>query len=422
MKKIVVHINTGTTGGPGGIVNNVYDILEQRGYENYIITPRGESNKRIKFLGKYDFYISRSLTKFLEKVSGLKKIGFYPNVYTTNKAKKINKAIGKNIDYIILYWYKNFIDYKTLIELKKTNNCDIFVYPMDYALLTGGCHYPNKCERYKVGCGNCPGLLWGKIKKDFTYRNFRKQIIGFKETNTSILCGSRIVFDKINEVPELRELGKEIIIPPLPNEYLEVPANIIDYKSEFKISKDDFVVFFGAERLDIERKGFRYLIEALKDAKENLLVEERAKITLLIAGEGHIKEIKKLGFNIREVGYLDRKTLIKAYKASDIFISPSILDGGPMMVKEAIMSGTPVICFKNVGNASEFVHTGETGYRVEYKNSKEMGEKLIEMFRMSKEELNIFKLNCKKIAKEKMSFKAFADKIENIFKKKEVEI
>src|SRR5690606_18219202 len=36
---------------------------------------------------------------------------------------------------------------------------------------TGGCHYPDGCDRYKIGCGLCPQLV-SKSLHDLSFRNF----------------------------------------------------------------------------------------------------------------------------------------------------------------------------------------------------------------------------------------------------------
>lgn len=418
MRKIVVHINVGTSGGPGGIVNSVYEVLEKIGYDNYIISPRGETTKRILKLGKYEFYFSRILTKILEKMSKLKNKGFYPEVFCSNKAYKINRVIGKNIDYIILYWYKNFIDYKTIKTLKETNNCKIYIYPMDYASMTGGCHYPGDCSNYLYGCGKCPGILKGSLLKDLTYINIKKMKKELENSNVTLLCGSKVVFDKAEESYQLKKLNKELIIPPLGDEYL-IEEEIKSLKKHFGLNLNNKIIFFGAENISNERKGFRYLIEALTKVVEKLSDEEKKYMTLLIAGNGDIKEIEQLNIEIKLTGYLNKKELIKAYKVSDLFISPSIIDGGPMMVKEAIMTGTPVVCFKNVGNAGEFVHDGITGFRAEFKNVEDMANKIIKIIKLPPKEHSEMKSNCKKLGEEKMSYLAFGRKIENIFLKGE---
>lgn len=414
-KKIVVHINTGMNGGPGGIVNSVYDALKELGYENYIIAPRGKTDKNIKILGKFDFYFSRILSKIFEKTSNLKGNGFYPEIFCSNKTKRINKTIGKNIDYIILYWHKNYIDYKTIRDLAKTNNCKIFIYPMDYYLLSGACHYPENCNKYKEGCGSCPGIFNGLIRKDFTYNYVKKMSEILKLTNTTIICGSNTVLDLLNNNLNLKDIKKEILIPPLSNKYQEV-QDITKIKKEFQLKSDNKIIFFGAENLKNERKGFKYLLNTLKYLSKKLSADERRKITLLIAGNGELESIEGLGFNISKVGYLNRKDLIKAYQVSDIFISASIKDGGPMMVKESIMAGTPVVCFKNVGNAKEFVLESTTGYRAEFKNSSDMGEKVLKILRMSKTEYKELRKNCLEIGKKKMSYSSFQKNIEKILK------
>ena len=52
----------------------------------------------------------------------------------------------------------------------------------------------------------------------------------------------------------------------------------------------------------------------------------------------------------KSIGYLSHEDLVHAYQASDIYLSPSVEDSGPMMLRQAAMTGIPTVAF-NIGNA-----------------------------------------------------------------------
>ena len=56
--------------------------------------------------------------------------------------------------------------------------------------------------------------------------------------------------------------------------------------------------------------------------------------------------------------------LKKYFKASDIFIFPSLYDQFGYVVLEALASGLPVICSKNSG-ASSLIHNGKNGFIID---------------------------------------------------------
>jgi len=81
--------------------------------------------------------------------------------------------------------------------------------------------------------------------------------------------------------------------------------------------------------------------------------------------EDYLKYINQqnLQDNVLVIDSIDRRELIKYYKASDIFIFPSLFDQFGYVVIEALYSGLPVLCSKNTG-ASMLIKNGYNGYLV----------------------------------------------------------
>ena len=59
------------------------------------------------------------------------------------------------------------------------------------------------------------------------------------------------------------------------------------------------------------------------------------------------------------------------YNAADVVVVSSREDGGPMMIVESLMCGTPVVAFAT-GLGAELVITGETGYRAARNDAKDL--------------------------------------------------
>ena len=88
----------------------------------------------------------------------------------------------------------------------------------------------------------------------------------------------------------------------------------------------------------VEKKGFDKLFEA-RD-KDYLLV---------FAGEGNIPDYMKKDKNILFLGGMSQEKLSEIYKASDIFCLPSVNEGFPLTILEAMSSGLPIITSNNPG-------------------------------------------------------------------------
>lgn len=72
--------------------------------------------------------------------------------------------------------------------------------------------------------------------------------------------------------------------------------------------------------------------------------------------------------NIKLVGF--RKDVLELYKISDIFLFPSIREGLPMSIMEAMSSKLPIICSSIRGN-SDLINDRENGYLVPNRDSLE---------------------------------------------------
>jgi glycosyltransferase involved in cell wall biosynthesis len=93
-------------------------------------------------------------------------------------------------------------------------------------------------------------------------------------------------------------------------------------------------------------KGAEYLIEAF-----NILVKEWPDLKLLMIGNGPLKEdIKQkireldIGNNIIMKEFVPNSELPETYQNSDVFVLPSLNEGVPRTILEAMACGIPVVC------------------------------------------------------------------------------
>ena len=125
-----------------------------------------------------------------------------------------------------------------------------------------------------------------------------------------------------------------------------------------------------------EKKGVRYLIEAVKD------IDAR----VIIVGAGPLeKQLKKQaisqGSKIHFLGAKNHDELVSIYASADIFVAPSIVakdgdkEGLPTTIIEAMASGLPVIG-SDSGGIREIIINNENGFLVHEKRTTEIAEKL----------------------------------------------
>lgn len=108
------------------------------------------------------------------------------------------------------------------------------------------------------------------------------------------------------------------------------------------------------------------LFELLRQfATASTRTQRPMRLTLVGDGpqrENLLAEARRLGIADRVdwPGWLDKASLAEVYRDSDIFLNPSLYEGMPNTVMEAMACGIPVIASDVAGN-DELVRDGETG-------------------------------------------------------------
>jgi len=300
-------------------------------------------------------------------------------------------------DAVIILFAKNFVNTKNIYELCERTGAPAYWMMYDTSPLTGGCHYSWDCKGYEKLCGNCPGL-YSTDPNDITHKNMRFKQQYINRTNISLVIASKWQEEQVKKSNLFKHKPvHKIFISINPDIFSPVPFSAI--RPQLGISTDRIVMFFGAYYLNHERKGMKYLIDALNILDEKLSVqpELKSKIVLLVAGLETDAIKPMLPFEYKDLGMLNNHTgVATAYQAADIFLCPSIEDAGPSMVNQSIMCGTPVVAF-NQGVAMDLVVTGETGYRAGLKDSNDFATGILQLITMSDEQKQAMRQNCRSL-------------------------
>lgn len=216
----------------------------------------------------------------------------------------------------------------------------------------------------------------GIIKKTFYFLaewvagKFRNATIVLSQKEKNISLKFRL------SKPENTFLIRHGIKPP---EFIERNAT----RDYFKIKNNEFAI--GAIANFYPSKGLRYLIEAIHMLNSDALIPN-AK--LIIIGEGEEREklealIKKykLEKKINLFGAVPKAQ--KYLKAFDLFVLPSLKEGFPYALIEAMHAGLPIVT-TNVGGIPEMIENNKNGILVPPANSKIIAEKINELMKNRK--------------------------------------
>ena len=191
---------------------------------------------------------------------------------------------------------------------------------------------------------------------------------------------------------------------------------ISDSSSYFKNENTQKVIFLFVGHLT-KRKGLSYLLQAVSKLKENVKI----KCHFIIVGEGPEKEnLKTEAISLRIInnftftGSCDENELIRLYSAADVFILPSLSEGRPTVINEAMASECAILA-SNVDGIPEQVTDGYNGFLVEPRIPGQLANKIEQLATDENLIRTMGKNSKRKIHDEKITWENYAIKIERIY-------
>ena len=191
---------------------------------------------------------------------------------------------------------------------------------------------------------------------------------------------TKLRYDKVISV------GKRYACYPNVNEKVSIIPNGVDVREFDRLTDSAKTAFFKiifVGRLDWV-KGIDTLIDAVKILKEehpSLIKEKGVQFHLVGYGfEIDRYERKVTSLKLDDLiffrGQITGPDLIREYKSSHLFILPSICEGQPITILEAMTAGLPVLTTCAADNSG--IVTPETGWRIEEQNPRLLANKMAE--------------------------------------------
>lgn len=272
-----------------------------------------------------------------------------------------NHSWIKEADIVHIHWINGgFLSLKNMNQIL-TKKKNVLWTLHDMWLFTGGCHYAGACKNFKKMCGNCP-MLKKPSDNDLSNRIWNKKWDIFSRNNLNIVTCSRWLSAEASS----SQLLKNANISSIPN-----PISLTQFKPEDKkfirkkwnITNEPFLLLFGAANVQDKRKGFSYLIDALR-----LLIEmgvEKNQLNIVVFGKAKNFDASILPYPVHHLGVIkSTEKMTDIYAMADLFVLPSIEDNLPNTVMESMACATPVIGF-NIGGIPEMVDSYENGIIVD---------------------------------------------------------
>lgn len=208
--------------------------------------------------------------------------------------------------------------------------------------------------------------------------------------------------------------AREVVRLGCPPEKVRVVPNAVDTE-RFKPCKEreaDLVVWVGRF---VPEKGLEYLIEAAK-----IVAQEFKDVKFLLVGYGSLKaKIMKLTFdrgllnNVRFTGPLSRDEVAKVLGKATVFVFPSLREGLPLSVLEAMACGVPVVG-SDIPGVNEVVKHEENGFLVPPKNSEALANVILTLLNDENLRRKVGR-DARQLMTEKYNWNAIASKIEKVY-------
>ena len=137
-------------------------------------------------------------------------------------------------------------------------------------------------------------------------------------------------------------------------------------RNELNLPLNSKLIIFGAiSGIKDNRKGFKFLVPALKQLKK---ITSFKDINLIIFGATKKKNFTDIDYKIHQFSEIsDDKILQKLYSAADVMVVPSKIETFGQTATESLACGTPVVAFNDTG-LSDIIEHKKSGYLAKYLN------------------------------------------------------
>lgn len=384
----VVHFSGRDTDGANKAAYQIHASLIRAGVDSVMLVGRKEtSDKRVVEVSnlwvklKYGLGKKRSLgaliywldQEYRKRILNEIPLPFSFNWNQSGVDVELIKKYLVDVDLVFLHWIDGFLSSKDIQKIHQTTQAPIVWTLMDLEPLTGGYHYETDVKE------------WLKCADKVMVRRFKKILnenIKYKKRHLAGLpinwvAPTEWLYQKVrgNNLFEKR-MAIKILLAVDTKKYR--PMNKQRCRRRMKMKNDDLVIFFGARNLSERRKGAKEINEVLLRLEK--LVRKRADLAknILLVSAGDKLKLATQKFRHKHLGAVDERVLATVYNACDVFWCPSIEDGGPMMVNEAVACGARVVMY-DMGVARDLMDKKDKRVSVPLGKQKKMAQELMMM-------------------------------------------
>ena len=386
------------SGGAAKVALDLFHSYRSRGYSSYLAVGRKDSNDPDVFVipnqehysawthfwQRLEHYFIRNhhsdFAKFFATLSQMKQY-----VQTELGRENFNFPGTYHILDLppepphIVHAHNLHLDYFDLRALPWLSRQKPFIISMhDAWLLSGHCAHSFDCERWMMGCGNCPDLkIYPAIKRDATAYNWQRKDQIYSKSQLYIATASQWLMKKVEKSILAPAILEGHVIPHGVDLAVFQHREKSEARAGLNILQDKPVLLLMAKSLRkknywIDFHLMRSVVDAIVSQSHNI------PVTIIALGENRPSE----HFGQTEIRYIphqeDHQTLAQYYQAADLFVHGSRADTFPLTVLEALACGTPVVATK-IGGIPEQIVDGVTGFLTPASDAQAMTQAILRL-------------------------------------------
>lgn len=399
-----LHLAAADHGGAGIAAWRMHDGLRSLGHRSHmlVLNRRTDDDDVVALPASASgFRLRRIVQKTWLKLSSR------PDYYFQNQllspklgADELQRCVGLKPDVIVIHFISHFVSPDDVLALHQATGAPVLWHLLDMGLLTGGCHYAWHCKGYARSCGSCPALRW-RGENDLSARIWQAKHRAMDCIKGWVVAGSSLLARQAAASSLLgRHHIETLLLGVSPRNF--APGDVLALRKELGVGNAEKVVFFGAQKFNQRRKGMHLLFDALSRLADDWPHDSPLPFLLSAGNAIDFTPLRKKGFTMIDLGFVNGTGLAKAYAAADLFACPSIEDSGPMMINESMMSGTPVVTFR-MGVAEDLIEDGVTGVIAELGNVAEFSVGMRRILLWDADRHAAARQRCRSMAVEKCS-------------------